>query len=284
VIVMSRVQIEISLGILLILLTGTIIIAYGLNEEARMQEFEQGQAALAIEVGAELFDTNCSGCHGPQGEGVPNLCPPLNDRNFFDNRLDEVGWAGTLDDYIVATVSSGRLTSTRPDQYAGQGIPAMPAWSESYGGPLREDQIRNIAAFVMNWGETAPDRSTAQMPTGGGVGIDIAIELPAGDPANGESLATSQGCVGCHVSTQTGPAWAPSGDTPGIGARAGLRIDQADYTGQATTAEQYLFESIVNPNVYVVEGFAPNLMPGTYGDTLSPQDVADLIAYMRTIE
>lgn len=281
---MTRIQIEIFIGTVLVILTGVIILVYGLGEEERMADFERAQAAQAIEVGASLFENNCSGCHGLQGEGVPGLCPPLNDRNFFDSRLDEVQWSGTLEDYIVATVSSGRLTSTRPEQYAGQGIPAMPAWSEAYAGPLRQDQIENIATFVMNWESTAPDRQVAQAPEGPVVGTDITQELPAGDPVNGLDVSTSQGCTACHITTATGPAWEPTDSVPGIGDRAATRIEQADYTGSATTAEQYLLESIVQTNVYVVEGFVPNLMPATFGDTLSPQDAADLIAYLLTIK
>jgi len=98
---MSRVQLEISLGILLVLATGMILIFYGLGEEERMALLERQQHGQAIEVGAGLFDNNCSGCHGPQGEGIPGLCPPLNDKYFFSNRLKDVGWSGSLEDYIV---------------------------------------------------------------------------------------------------------------------------------------------------------------------------------------
>lgn len=281
---MNRIQVEILLGTILILLSGFLVVAYGLNEEERMARFELAQNAQAIEVGAGLFENNCSGCHGVQGEGVPGLCPPLNDRYFFDQRIEEVGWSGSLEDYIVATVSSGRLNSTRPELYAGQGVPAMPAWSESYGGPLREDQIRNIATFVMNWEPTAPDREVAVEPAGPPVGTDITVELPQGAAQNGEALAQSKGCAGCHISTATGPAWLPSEGSPGIGERAETRFTQADYTGQATTAEQYLLESIVHPNAYVIEGFAENLMPANYGETLTAQETADLIAYMLTLK
>jgi mono/diheme cytochrome c family protein len=281
---MSRIDIEIILGIFLVLLASAILIVYGLNEDERMANFELAQQARAIEEGAVLYDTNCRGCHGPQGEGTPGLCPPLNDRYFFDLRLSDVGWSGSMNDYIVSTVSGGRLISTRPDQYPGNGSPAMPAWSEQIGGPLREDQIHNIAAFIMNWESTAPDRDQAPEMEGGAVGTDMTQELFPGDIARGEELATSQGCVGCHVSTTTGPAWAPSEGEPGIGDRAQTRISQPDYTGQATTAEQYLFESIVNTNVFVVEGYQPNLMPGTYSESLTIQDVSDLIAYMMTIK
>lgn len=281
---MSRVNIEIALGVILVLIMGVLVVVYGLQEEQRMEEFVHIQQAQSIEVGAELFDNNCSGCHGKQGEGVPGLCPPLNDRYFFDERIDDVGWSGSTEDYIVATVASGRLNSTRPEQYAGQGIPAMPAWSEDYGGPLREDQIRYIAEFVMNWESTAPDRGQAPVMAGPPVGTDIAVELPEGDPVNGETVANAQGCVGCHVSTATGPAWPPSAGVPGIGERAATRFSQPDYTGNATTAEQYLLESIIQTNVYIVEGYAENLMPGNYGSTLTAQDAADLIAYLLMIK
>lgn len=278
---MSRIQLEITLGLIMVLLTGGLLIWYGINEPARMERFEISQQAQAIEVGAELFELNCSRCHGLQGEGTLGLCPPLNDRYFFDARISEVGWGGALEDYIVATVSSGRLTSTRPELYPGEGRPAMPAWSEHYGGPLRDDQIRYIAAFIMNWEETAPER-TVQEPSGPPVGSDITIELPEGNAANGEALATSQGCVACHISAPTGPAWLPSGDQPGIGERAETRFTEPDYTGSAETAEQYLFESIVTPSAHLVDPYQ-DLMPKTYSQLLTAQDVADLIAYMLTL-
>jgi mono/diheme cytochrome c family protein len=281
---MSRAQLEISLGILLVLATGTFLIYQGLLEPERMALLDKEQRAQAIEVGADLFDINCKGCHGPQGEGTPGLCPPLNDKYFFTDRLKDVGWSGSLEDYIVATVSSGRLTSTRPDQYPGNGRPAMPAWSDQFGGPLRPDQIRYIAAFIMNWQSTAPLRQQAPALAGPPVGTDITQQLPAGDATKGEALATSQGCVGCHVTTTTGPAWLPKPGQPGIGARAETRFTEADYTGKATSAEQYLLESIVNPSAFIVPGFDAVHMPATFGQSLTAQDAADLIAYLLTLK
>jgi mono/diheme cytochrome c family protein len=241
----------------------------------------ESQRGRAIEQGAALFDAQCSRCHGTQGTGIPGLCPPLNDRYFFDQRLTDVGWSGTLEDYIVATASSGRLASTRPQLYPGQGTPAMPAFSDHFGGPLREDQIRMIAAYVMNWQETASVVEVPPTPEGPVVGTDIKKELPEGDAANGEALATSLGCTACHIAAPTGPAWLP-GEEPGIGARAETRFEQPDYTGNAENAVEYLFESIVSPEVYLVPGFS-DLMPHTYGSQLTDQDMADLIAYLLSI-
>ena len=281
---MNKIHIEIFLGALFLSITGAVVLLYGLNEQTRMAELEEAQQARSIEQGAALFEQQCSRCHGTQGTGIPGLCPPLNDRNFFDNRLVEVNWAGAMEDYIVATVSSGRLTSTRAQIYPGQGVPAMPSFSEQYGGPLREDQVRNIAAFIMNWEETAELVEVPELPTGPLAGTDIAKALPEGNAAAGEALATTLGCAACHIAAPTGPAWLAAADQPGIGERAATRLDEPGYAGAAVSPEQYLCESIVNTNAYVVSGFSEGLMPNTYATQLSEQNMADLIAYLLSLK
>jgi mono/diheme cytochrome c family protein len=281
---MKRIQFEIFLGILIALATSALIIYYGVTEPARMETNAEAAQAREIEVGAALFEAQCSRCHGTQGLGIPGLCPPLNDRNFFDNRLKEVGWSGSIEDYIVATASGGRLTSTRPQIYPGQGTPAMPSFSDEYGGPLRPDQIRSIAAFILNWQDTAQLVPVPTLPTGPTVGTDITKELPQGDAQSGEALATSLGCTACHVLSQTGPAWLAKDGQPGVGTRAAERLQDPNYTGKATSPEQYLFESIVDPNTYVVSGFPPNVMPQTYANQLTDQNMADLITYLMTLK
>ena len=280
---MSRVNLEITLGILLVLITSSVILFYGLREEERMAEYKAWEKARSIEVGAELFSAQCSRCHGTQGLGIVGLCPPLNDRYFFDDRLADVAWSGTMEDYIVSTVSSGRMASTRPQLYPGEGTPAMPSFHENYGGPLREDQVRSIATFILNWEETAQLGEVPTGPVEDAAGTDIMVELPEGDVANGEALAVSIGCAACHIQAPTGPAWLADSGQTGIGERAAERITDPDYTGNAQTAEQYLLESIVMSGVYIVPGYQ-ELMPNNYGETLAKQDVADLIAYMLTLK
>ncbi len=281
---MKRIQLEITLGILLVLATSFLVIYYGITEPQRMQANAEAAQAREIEAGAALFEAQCSRCHGTQGLGIPGLCPPLNDRYFFDQRLKDVGWSGTQEDYIVATASSGRLVSTRPQTYPGQGTPAMPSFSDQYGGPLRPDQIRSIAAFVMNWQSTAQLVQAPEVPSGPTVGTDITKQLPTGDAKAGEALATSLGCTACHVLAPTGPAWPAKDGEPGIGTRAAQRIQDSGYTGKAASPEQYLFESIVDPNVYVVNGFSAGIMPQIYANQLTDQNMADIIAYLQTLK
>jgi mono/diheme cytochrome c family protein len=163
----------------------------------------------------------------------------------------------------------------------------MPTWGQRFGGPLRDDQVDALVAFIMNWEDRALAEATGapELPPGEAVGTDLTQTLPAGDAANGRVLAEGTlGCAACHTLSTVGPAWAGDGAAPGIGTRAAARLDEAGYAGAATTAQQYLLESIVDTNAYLVSGFEPNLMPANFAGRLTPQDAADLIAYMLTFE
>ena len=50
------------------------------------------------------------------------------------------------------------------------------------------------------------------------------------------------------------------------------------------SAEDYLRESIVDPNAFVVDGYGANIMTGTYGSSLTEQQIADLVAYMQSLK
>jgi hypothetical protein len=115
------------------------------------------------------------------------------------------------------------------------------------------------------------------------VGKDLAQTLPAGDADRGAALAQSRDCLGCHRNLPVGPLYQPEGE-PAIGARAAERIESPDYTGQAQDAEQYLLESIVDPEAYVVDGFPAGLMPDGFAVLLTRQQAADLIAYLLTLQ
>ncbi len=268
---MSRFNLEILLGIILVSITTVILVIYGFNEENRMEEASVSQHARAIEVGAGLYEINCSGCHGIKGEGILGLCPPLNDAQFFTTRLEEVGWSGSLEDYIISTVSSGRTTSTRPDQFAGQGSPAMPAWSDQFGGPLRQDQIENIATFIMNWEETAVE----------GVVIEaLATPTPspeeAQDPvARGQRVYLDRGCGGCHTIEGLSAGTVGPNQTK-LGSVAETRIP-------GMSAEDYIRESIMEPGSYVVEGYPDGVMPKNYHELLTSEEISDLVAFLLSL-
>jgi mono/diheme cytochrome c family protein len=267
---MNRVQTEITLGLLLVLASSTILMVYAAREDNRMKEFAAAQEAQSIEVGASLFENNCSPCHGKNGQGTPGLAPALNDGYFFTDRLKDVGWTGTLEDYIIATASSGRLVSTRPE-FVGGGKPAMPAWSDHYGGPLRDDQIRSIARFIMNWQSTAMGNYKPVQVTGGAESDDPVVR--------GQAIFESSGCVGCHTieGISTG---AVGPNLTHIGTEAATRI-----TG--VSAEDYIKQSIIDPNAFIAPQCpagpcSSNVMPQDFGTKLTEQQINDLVAFLAS--
>ena len=196
---------------------------------------------------------------------------------FNGQRLEETGWSGTLEDFVKLTVAAGRPTT------GGYANP-MPTWSQEYGGPLRPDEVQDVTNFVLNWEETAlagevleaaeapPEEEEA--PAQRYIGTDIESELPEGDPALGQALFEGElGCAGCHVAG----ADVVAPDIQGIATRAAARVP-------GMSAEDYLRQSVILPGAYVVEGYDPTMSTLNYGDRLTPQDVADLIAYMLTLE
>ncbi|MBN1965686.1 MAG: cytochrome c oxidase subunit II [Anaerolineae bacterium] len=104
--------------------------------------------------------------------------------------------------------------------------------------------------------------------------VDLAAEAMAleGDVASGQQLYTSLGCVACHSldgTTLVGPSF------QGLGQRAGETRD-------GYTAHDYVAESILHPCDYLAEGFETCVMPQNYADQLTPQDLADLIAFAQS--
>jgi len=113
---------------------------------------------------------------------------------------------------------------------------------------------------------------------GGGGASQPAASGGAGDAAAGKALfaqtviGSNPGCITCHSldagKTLVGPSMA------GIAGRAGSAV-----SGQS--AEQYLRQSITEPDAFVAKGFQKGLMPKP---TLTDKQANDLIAYMQTLK
>jgi len=112
---------------------------------------------------------------------------------------------------------------------------------------------------------------------------DISMTLPEGDPEQGEKIALAKVCITCHVNSDGPPRLGTDNDLPAMWERAALRLEDPDYTGNATTPQEYLIESITDPRIYEVDGDWLESMADNYYD-LPEQDLADLIAWMLTFE
>jgi len=214
------------------------------------------------------------------------------------DRLSQISFGGAIDSYITTTLIHGR-----PGSNVVWPLP-MSSWSQRGGGPLRDDQIGDIVAYVMNWDkgddwtlddfnavdqyariyQTYTDIDSGTETVGDDVDAIVEAGLPEGDAARGELLYNAQeaagtglpvGCSGCHLNGLSAP------DVAGTWTRVqNQRLALPEYEG--LDGEYYLIEAIVHPGAYIVAPYADGLMPANFGDQLTDQDLADLIAYLMT--
>ena len=101
----------------------------------------------------------------------------------------------------------------------------------------------------------------------------------AGNAENGKAIfaqathGANPDCNTCHSldgSQLVGPTM------QGVGTRAATRV-------QGQSAPEYIRTSIVDPNAYVVEGFAQGVMP-TYRDVIKDAELNDLVAYLVSLK
>ena len=101
------------------------------------------------------------------------------------------------------------------------------------------------------------------------------------DPDAGENIyyetasGVNAGCRICHSLVKDERIIGPS--FYGIADRAGERIP-------GMTAEEYLRQSIIEPNAFVVSGYPEGQMIQTFGDLLTEEQIQDLIAFLMTLK
>lgn len=110
---------------------------------------------------------------------------------------------------------------------------------------------------------------------GGGDGENT-DDAAAGEELFSQTVIGSQaGCKTCHSLDEGVVIVGPS--LAGIGTIAGSRV-------AGMSAEEYLKESILKPDAYLVEGFPAGTMPQVWEDELTSEQVDQLVAYMLTLE
>ncbi len=208
------------------------------------------------------------------------------------SRLVNLGWGSTLYTFVFTTLIHGRPVS---ESYWPR---AMPAWSQTAGGSLRDDQLNDLVTFILNWdkGEdwTVEDANAVNQypiePSASGAALEnaVGVDTPTetivaelvnyvGDPNNGQSLYNgSLACAGCHLAGIVAP--------PMAGTWTRVETERlADPLLAGYTGEQYLAESIIHSAAYIAPNYQ-NLMPANFGARLSYQDLADLVAFLETQE
>jgi cytochrome c oxidase subunit II len=88
-----------------------------------------------------------------------------------------------------------------------------------------------------------------------------------GQDTSGEAVFTTAGCGSCH---EFEPA--------GTDAQVGPSLNTIDPGGQPI--EEYVRDSIVDPNTKIAPGYQPSVMPETFESTLSDEQLDALVQYL----
>ena len=93
-----------------------------------------------------------------------------------------------------------------------------------------------------------------------------------GNAALGKPVYVANGCGGCH-------AFKAAGSNGTVGPDLDKLADYASKAGEPL--EQFTSGAITNPPPkYVPPGFPKNVMPTTFGTSIKPQDLANLVAFL----
>lgn len=136
--------------------------------------------------------------------------------------------------------------------------------------PVATAPLTNTVVITATANVTAPLTLTATTPV-------TSTDAP---PADGRTLYRQYYCGICHQSTGAGTrgTFGPSHD--GLGATAAQRLQEPTYQGDATTAAEYLHESLVDPQRFVVPGYelTPHRMPSY--SFLPPEELTILVTWL----
>jgi nitric oxide reductase subunit C len=215
---------------------------------------------------------NCTNCHTLLGEGA-----------YFAPDLTQIAaqrGGGYLREFLkdpskfYSEERDGRLMPNQnlTDQEITDVI-AFLAWVgriNTQGWPPRPILVR---------GSAVPGAAMAPAPT--------AVSQEPVELGRALFNATPPGCSACHSIAPgvniVGPTLA------GMATTANERIKAPDYKGQAKDAAAYIRESILNPNAHVLTGptYAAggrSLMPSDYEQSLKPEQVDRIVAYLLTLK
>ncbi|MBE7470868.1 MAG: hypothetical protein DPW09_29775 [Anaerolineae bacterium] len=222
--------------------------------EPALEISRQGLSGPSLE-GQTTFLRFCAVCHGPHGEGVESLGKNLAESEFVAELSD-----AELAEFIVV----GRSVD---DPLNTTGIQMLP-----YGGQpvLTETELTNLVAYLRALG-------------GEGVPAELASADTAASPDQAEAIAIIEGsnpqCFTCHRIGDQG------NDGPGPHLNGLAEVAGSYVSG--LSAEDYIRQSILEPGAFLAPecptGPCLNIMPNTYGDSLSEAEVDTLVKFLLSL-
>lgn len=107
---------------------------YRLRESTLRADAKVAQQSAYVKGGGNLFQQNCSSCHGKGADGG-STAPTLHSKEFLGS---------TADNQIQLLISTGVPGSS------------MSSWSQDFDGPLTSEQIKELVVYLRNLEKQAP--------------------------------------------------------------------------------------------------------------------------------
>ncbi|UXY16925.1 cytochrome c [Chitiniphilus purpureus] len=165
---------------------------------------------------------------------------------------------------------------SRVDNQGWPPRPILVAGSSLPGADLTIDQQKQVAAAPA--GGKAPQAPAARP-----------VQSQDNPIALGQAVfrSASPACMACHSVAPGVNLAGPS--LAGVAARAQQILGSGGYKGRAKDVAGYIRESIVDPSAHLVPGdmYSANgvsFMPNTYGKSLQPDQVEQLVAYLTSLK
>ena len=160
---------------------------------------------------------------------------------------------------------------------------AIDVWTyvrEGLDAPSIDDMRAAYEKFIPE--DERPQAAAGGEEAGGGGGENPL--LTTGDESLPEIFEKAQ-CTICHIIP--GIPGADEGDFGPelyLKTNASKRMKDKGYTGSASSVQEYILESIMNPNLYVVPDFDEDLMPDDFGTTLNAKTLYRIVNYISKLE
>ena len=280
-----------TLGLATLALIGVGLPAYWLAEPGRQEGAIEQFDSVFVSRGEEQYAAACSNCHGPGGVGGIAPYTILDADSEF---VAQVNWLAPALDTVMLRYDTEEV------EYIlnyGRAFSPMPAWGAPGGGPLTEQQIGNLVAYL---GDVAVSptaaKTAAERELRATLGLSATEPIDYRDLATGEALFNlgrdtgfaggAYSCGRCHTrgwSIQQSSAQPANADLaeyvdyPDGAGGYGPQLRNGLIPRQFTTAldlAEFLHRGAVRGQVYGNNGLSGDgMMPG-FGDNPNT-DLAD---------
>ena len=185
----------------------------------------------SLEIGQSLFASNCAICHGDFGEGGLNPARPGD---------------------IIAPISTAEYLKTRDDftlqAIIAQGQPnfGMSPFGSAFGGPLDDDEIDAIVAYIRSWESNPP--------------VELPPEIVIEETGLSGTEVYQELCAQCH----------------GADGEGGIGPSLADAEFQSAKSDEDVFATIS-------DGHETTAMIA-WGEVLTAEQIQQLVELIRQFE